>query len=146
MHEIAHRWISRYDRARVQALADLKLALEETPMDAPTFVYTTYIRTTPQKLWQALTEPAFTRRYWATEFTTDWSVGSPMTWDNHGVLISDPEQVVLEAEPYSRLSYTWHAITPSSPSASAGTRSCSPGCPARPARRSPSRLRRPRRS
>src|SRR5919202_5519296 len=33
VHEIAHRWISRYDRARVQALADLKLALEETPMD-----------------------------------------------------------------------------------------------------------------
>jgi uncharacterized protein YndB with AHSA1/START domain/DNA-binding transcriptional ArsR family regulator len=112
VHEIAHRWISRYDRARVQALADLKLALEETPMDAPTFVYTTYIRTTPEKLWQALTDPAFTRRYWATAFTTDWSVGSPMTWDNHGVLISDKEQVVLEAEPYTRLSYTWHAITP----------------------------------
>ncbi|MEU9139357.1 metalloregulator ArsR/SmtB family transcription factor [Streptomyces sp. NPDC048404] len=112
VHEMAHRWISRYDRTRVQALADLKLALEETPMDAPTFVYTTYIRTAPQKLWQALTEPAFTRRYWATEFTTDWSVGSPMTWDNHGVRISDPKQVVLEAEPYSRLSYTWHAITP----------------------------------
>ena len=81
-------------------------------MDAPTFVYTTYIRTTAQKLWQALTEPAFTRRYWATEFATDWAVGSPMTWDNHGVLISDPEQVVLEAEPYSRLSYSWHTITP----------------------------------
>jgi uncharacterized protein YndB with AHSA1/START domain len=81
-------------------------------MDAPTFVYTTYIRTTPQKLWQALTDPAFTRRYWATEFATDWSVGSRMTWDNHGVLISDPEQVVLEADPYTRLSYTWHTVTP----------------------------------
>ncbi|MFF4535175.1 ArsR/SmtB family transcription factor [Streptomyces aureus] len=112
VHEIAQRWISRYDRPRVQALADLKLALEETPMDAPTFVYTTYIRTTPQKLWQALTDPAFTRRYWATEFTTDWSVGSEMIWDNHGVKITDPEQVVLEADPYSRLSYTWHSMTP----------------------------------
>jgi DNA-binding transcriptional ArsR family regulator/uncharacterized protein YndB with AHSA1/START domain len=112
VHEIADRWISRYDQARVQALADLKLALEETPMDAPTFVYTTYIRTTAPKLWQALTEPAFTRRYWATEFMTDWSAGSPMTWDNHGVVISDPEQVVLASEPYSRLSYTWHAMTP----------------------------------
>ncbi|GAA3155553.1 hypothetical protein GCM10010466_53100 [Planomonospora alba] len=77
MHEIAHRWISRYDRAGVQALADLGLALEETPMGAPAFVYTTYIRTTPQKLWQALTEPAFTRRYWATEFTADWSAIGP---------------------------------------------------------------------
>jgi uncharacterized protein YndB with AHSA1/START domain/DNA-binding transcriptional ArsR family regulator len=112
VHEVAHRWISRYDRARVDALADLKLALEEGPLDAPTFVYTTYIRTTPQKLWQALTEPAFTRRYWATEFDTDWATGSAMTWDNHGVRIADPGQVVLESEPYTRLSYTWHAITP----------------------------------
>ena len=112
VHEIAHRWINRFDQARVQALADLKTALEETSMDAPTFVYTTYIRTTPQKLWQALTEPAFTRRYWATEFTTDWKPGSPMTWDNHGVVISDPEQVVLESDPYNRLSYTWHTVTP----------------------------------
>jgi DNA-binding transcriptional ArsR family regulator/uncharacterized protein YndB with AHSA1/START domain len=119
VHEIAHRWINRFDQARVQALADLKLALEETPMnanatatDTPTFVYTTLIRTTPQKLWQALTEPAFTRRYWETEFATDWSPGSTMTWDNHGVLISDPEQVVLEADPYSKLSYTWHTVTP----------------------------------
>lgn len=112
IHEIAHRWINRYDRARVEALADLKLALEENPMDAPSFVYTTYIRTTPQKLWQALTEPAFTRRYWSTEFITDWSAGSPMTWDHHGALITDPEQVILEADPYTRLSYTWHAMTP----------------------------------
>ena len=112
VHEIAHRWINRFDRARVQALADLKLALEDTPMDAPTFVYTTYIRTTPEKLWAALTEPAFTRRYWETEFSTDWAVGSSMTWDNHGVVITDPEQVVLEADPYSKLSYTWHSVTP----------------------------------
>jgi uncharacterized protein YndB with AHSA1/START domain len=35
-----------------------------------------------------------------------------MTWDNHGVLISDPAQVVLESEPYRRLSYTWHTFTP----------------------------------
>ena len=33
-------------------------------MDKPEFVYTTYIRTTPKQLWQALTEPAFTERYW----------------------------------------------------------------------------------
>lgn len=112
VHEIAHRWINRFDQARVEALADLKLALEENLMEAPTFVYTTYIRTTPQKLWQALTEPAFTRRYWETEFATDWSAGSEMTWDNHGVVITDPEQVVLESDPYTKLSYTWHSVTP----------------------------------
>ena len=39
-------------------------------------------------------------------------VMSVMTWDNQGVRIADPEQVVLEAEPYRRLSYTWHTFTP----------------------------------
>ncbi|MEV4290289.1 metalloregulator ArsR/SmtB family transcription factor [Nonomuraea bangladeshensis] len=110
--EIAERWISRYDQPRVDALADLKRVLEETPMDKPEFVYTTYIGTTPERLWQALTDPAFTERYWATTFKTDWAPGSEMTWDNHGVVISDPEQVVLESEPYRRLSYTWHTFTP----------------------------------
>jgi len=61
--DITERWISRYDQARVQSLADLKKALEETPMDKPEFVDVTYIRTTPERLWQALTDPAFSRRY-----------------------------------------------------------------------------------
>src|SRR5690606_18426373 len=59
IHAIADRWIHRYDRRRVQALADLKQALE-APMGDPAFVYTTFIETTPEKLWQALTDPAFT--------------------------------------------------------------------------------------
>lgn len=112
INEIAERWIHRYDRARVRTLADLKHALEETPMERPDFVYTTYIRTTPERLWQALTDPSFTRRWWQASFDTDWVVGSPMTWINHGVVIADPEQVVLESDPYRRLAYTWHTFTP----------------------------------
>jgi uncharacterized protein YndB with AHSA1/START domain len=81
-------------------------------VEAPSFVYTTYIRTTPERLWQGLTDPAFTRKYWQTELHTDWVKGSPITWDNHGVLISDPGSVVLEADPYRRLSYSWHTMTP----------------------------------
>ena len=65
-----------------------------------------------ERLWQGLTDPAFTRRYWQTELHTDWAKGSPVTWNNHGVLISDPESVVLESDPYRRLSYTWHTMTP----------------------------------
>jgi uncharacterized protein YndB with AHSA1/START domain len=81
-------------------------------MNKPEFVYTTYIRTTPEHLWQALTEPAFTHRYWGTEFETDWKPGSTMTWKFAGVTVHDPAQVVLEAEPYRRLAYTWQTITP----------------------------------
>jgi DNA-binding transcriptional ArsR family regulator len=112
INELSERWINRYDQERVLALADLKRALEETPMQKPSFAYTTYIKTTPERLWQALTEPAFTERYWRTTFETDWQVGSTITWHNHGVTIADPEQVVLESEPYRRLSYTWHTFTP----------------------------------
>jgi uncharacterized protein YndB with AHSA1/START domain/DNA-binding transcriptional ArsR family regulator len=112
--DIAERWINRYDERRVAALSDLKKALEGTGMDKPEFVYTTYIRTTPEQLWRALTEPAFTSSYWGVAFDTDWQAGSSMTvrLTNKGVTIADPEQVVLEADPYSRLSYTWHTFTP----------------------------------
>lgn len=115
IHDIAERWMTRYDRAPVRALADLKHILEEAPMntmDRPAFVYTTYIRTTPEQLWQALTDPAFTRRYWGATFQTDWQPGSRMTWEYSGVTIADPAQIVLESEPYRRLSYTWQTITP----------------------------------
>ncbi len=112
INEIAERWIQHYDRARVHALADLKRALEDTTMDTPTFVYTTYIKTTPEQLWQALTDPTFTKRYWNVTFETDWKVTSPITWKIGDVTIADPEQVILESDPYRRLAYTWHTFTP----------------------------------
>ncbi len=112
INDVAERWISRYDRHRITALSDLKRALEETSMPKPEFVYTTYIRTTPERLWQALTDSTFTRRYWGTIFTTDWKAGSGMTWEYAGVVVADPEQVVLESEPCRRLAYTWQTITP----------------------------------
>jgi uncharacterized protein YndB with AHSA1/START domain/DNA-binding transcriptional ArsR family regulator len=112
---IAERWISQYARERVRALADLKSALEQQehePMSSTEFVYTTYIRTTPERLWQALTDPAFTRHYWGVGLASDWQVGSTVTWEQNGVVIADAAQVVLEAEPPRRLAYTWHTFTP----------------------------------
>jgi uncharacterized protein YndB with AHSA1/START domain/DNA-binding transcriptional ArsR family regulator len=113
INEIAERWITHYEQSRVEALADLKRALEEdNTVEKPSFVYTTYIRTTPERLWQALTDPAFTKRYWGATFHTDWKPGSQMSWDMFGVTISDPDQVVLDSDPYRRLSYSWHTFTP----------------------------------
>jgi len=111
INAIADRWIHQYDRGRAQALADLKTALEQEPMDNE-FVYTTYIRTTPERLWQALTDPAFTSRYWGVMFDTDWTAGSAMTWQEGCSKTVDPAQVLLESEPGRRLSYTWHTFTP----------------------------------
>ncbi|MFJ6249953.1 MULTISPECIES: SRPBCC family protein [unclassified Streptomyces] len=81
-------------------------------MGSDTFVYTTYIRTTPDELWKALTEPELTRRYWGVAFETDWTPGAPMVWEEGGRRTADPEQVVLRAEPGRLLSYTWHTFTP----------------------------------
>ncbi len=111
INEIAERWINRYEQQRVHALADLKRALEDPPMDKPSFVYTTYIQTTVERLWQALTQPEFTERYWSTTFESDWEPGSTMTWHTRGLAIASPDQVVLESEPYRRLSYTWQTHT-----------------------------------
>jgi DNA-binding transcriptional ArsR family regulator/uncharacterized protein YndB with AHSA1/START domain len=112
--EIAERWISRYDQQRVDALSDLRKALEGTVMDRPEFVYTTYIRTTPEQLWRGLTDPAFTRRYWGLAYDSDWKTGSTFTvkLDQDGVTITDPAQVILESDPYRRLAYAWHTFTP----------------------------------
>ncbi len=119
INDIAERWITRFDRARVAALSDLRKALEDSPMQEaqvpeprPEFVYTTYIRTTPERLWRALTEPAFTERYWGVVLESDWTAGSPLVFRLRGITIDHPEQVVLESDPYRRLSYTWHTFTP----------------------------------
>jgi len=111
INAIADRWLSRFDRRRAAALADLQTALEETPMSETDFVYTTYIKTTAEALWTALTDPAFTSRYWGVELTSDWAVGAPVSWAFAGITMADPRQQVLAADPPRRLSYTWHAIT-----------------------------------
>src|SRR6516165_10564597 len=123
INDIADRWIRTYDRARAEALSDLKTALEATNMDTTKetkFVYTTYIHATPEKVWQGLTDPAFTKQYWrhptagGVEMQTDWKKGSTydVTYEQSGLVISHPEQVILESDPYRRLAYTWHTFTP----------------------------------
>jgi uncharacterized protein YndB with AHSA1/START domain/DNA-binding transcriptional ArsR family regulator len=112
--DIAERWINHYDRQRVDALSNLKMALEGTTMSRPEFVYATYIRTTPERLWQGLTDPAFTRQYWGgVAFESDWTTGSTFTVEFHDqTKVADQAQVILEADPPRRLSYTWHTFSP----------------------------------
>ena len=126
INDIADRWIRTYDRARAEALSDLKMALEDNTMDTinstkdTTFVYTTYIHATPEKVWQGLTDRAFTKQYWrhpsagGVEMQTDWKKGSTydITYEESGLVVSHPEQVILESDPYRRLAYTWHTFTP----------------------------------
>jgi len=78
-------------------------------MSKPEFVYTTYIKTTPDKLWHALTDREFSHKYWMDCFlTSDWKVGSRMTMERHGELKN--ECVILESDPPRKLSYSWHSV------------------------------------
>jgi len=78
-------------------------------MKKPRLVYTTFIRTTPKKLWAAITKPEFTRQYWAgVENVSDWKKGSK--WEHLGgegkreVWITGK---VLECSPPKRLVLSW---------------------------------------
>jgi uncharacterized protein YndB with AHSA1/START domain len=78
-------------------------------MSRPEFVYVTYIETTPEKLWEALTSSEFTRRYWFnTEVRSDWMVGSPIALVMDGKTTDVGE--ILEADRPRRLSYTFKHV------------------------------------
>jgi uncharacterized protein YndB with AHSA1/START domain len=71
------------------------------------FVYVTYIRTTPEKLWQALLDPEFTRRYWCETWQDcDWKAGASWRIMAPGGRVADSGQV-LEIEPQRRLVLSW---------------------------------------
>lgn len=81
-------------------------------MPAESFSYTIYIRATPERIWQALTDPSLTSQFWFLTHSTDWAVGSTMTWHVAGVDIVDAEQLVLVFDEPRRLSFTWQTFTP----------------------------------
>ena len=113
INAIADRWIHQYDRVRARTLADLKTALESEEMPSSTdFVYTTYIRTTPERLWEAITNPEFSRQYMGHSMVSDWKKGSTYTWVEPPLEIAHPDQVILESDPYRRLAFTFHTFVP----------------------------------
>lgn len=71
------------------------------------FVYVTYIRTTPEKLWQALLEPEFTRQYWAECWhDCEWTPGSPWKLMIPDGRVGDSGEV-LEIDPPRKLVLSW---------------------------------------
>jgi uncharacterized protein YndB with AHSA1/START domain len=71
------------------------------------FVYVTYIRTTPEKLWQALIDPEFTRRYWVETWQeSDWKVGAAWRIMLPDGRVGDSGEV-LEFDPPKRLVVSW---------------------------------------
>ncbi|MBI3523344.1 MAG: SRPBCC family protein [Betaproteobacteria bacterium] len=72
------------------------------------FIYTTYIKTTPEKVWAAITNPEFSRQYWADGIRSDWKKGSKWQHISSGetatVVVAGE---ILESSPPKRLVITW---------------------------------------
>jgi uncharacterized protein YndB with AHSA1/START domain/DNA-binding transcriptional ArsR family regulator len=108
---IHDRWIRKYE-PWVSALTNLKHALEDLPepMERPTHVYVLYIRTSPERLWQALISPDYTERYfYGGHYESTWETGA-----SYRTVLQDGttpfEGVVLETDPPHRLVYTFHYV------------------------------------
>jgi uncharacterized protein YndB with AHSA1/START domain len=71
------------------------------------FVYVTYIRTTPEKLWKALIEPEFTRRFWMETWQeSEWKPGASWRLMIPDGRVGDSGEI-LEIEPERRLILKW---------------------------------------
>jgi uncharacterized protein YndB with AHSA1/START domain len=76
-------------------------------MARSTYVYVTYIRTTPERLWSALTDADFIKQYWfGVHCESEWKAGSPWSLVSPEGQLLDSGQIV-EAEPPRRLVIRW---------------------------------------
>lgn len=108
LHEIQERWIDKFERPRLRALAAIKQGAESAMSEKHTYVYVTYIEATAEAVWHALTDPDVTARYWGHRNVSDWEVGSP--WSHRRIDGSDVDDVVgvvLESDRPHRMVTTW---------------------------------------
>lgn len=108
------RWVSKYSKGWARTLTELKYDLEAEMAEAKQsemtkHVLEVYIKTTPERLWQALTEGSFTEKYfYGARVESDWKAGATyqyLTPDGTSML----DGRVIEAEPPNRLVTTFNA-------------------------------------
>jgi uncharacterized protein YndB with AHSA1/START domain/DNA-binding transcriptional ArsR family regulator len=100
------RWVSKYAEPWVSMLSELKHGLEDKTLEK---VFEIYIKTTPERLWQAITDTEMRRKYtFGAVFTSDWSPGSRYQATGHGSPIGEGEN--LEVDPPRRLVQSFRAL------------------------------------
>ena len=104
---IHDRWVSKFAEPWTAGLSELKQRLE-TQMEK---VFEIYIRTTPERLWEAITDPETRAHYnFGAGVRSDWTVGSRLEMGSPKAdgLLGDGE--VLEVDPPRRLVHTMVAL------------------------------------
>jgi uncharacterized protein YndB with AHSA1/START domain len=104
---IHDRWVSKYTEPWAAGLAGLKSELEQ-PMEK---VFEIYIRTTPERLWEAITDPAIRAKYhFGSRIESDWADGSAYTLNHPGADGPLVEGENLVVDPPRRLVQSMHAL------------------------------------
>ena len=100
------RWVSRYSEPWAATLTGLKKTIEEQTMEK---VFEIYIKTTPERLWEAITNPELRSRYtFGVGVTSDWTPGSTYEGSHpRGGLLMDGEN--LEVDPPRKLVQSYNA-------------------------------------
>ena len=100
------RWVSKYAEPWAATLSGLKASLEESAMEK---VFEIYIKTTPERLWDAITDTEMRRKYtFGAVVTSDWTPGSRYQGRGHNNLIFEGEN--LEVDPPRRLVQSFTAL------------------------------------
>ena len=103
---IHDRWVSKYAEPWVSALSGLKQSLEDKTMEK---IFEIYIKTTPQRLWEAITNAEMRRKYtFGVVVTSEWTPGSRYQGLGHGTPIFEGEN--LEVDPPRRLVQSYRAL------------------------------------
>jgi uncharacterized protein YndB with AHSA1/START domain len=101
------RWVSKYAEPWAAALSGLKKTIEEDVMEK---VFEIYIKTTPERLWEAITDTEMRQKYtFGVGVTSDWTPGSRYEAVHPGAGITISEGENLEVEPPRRLVQSFNA-------------------------------------
>jgi uncharacterized protein YndB with AHSA1/START domain/biotin operon repressor len=104
LQQIQERWVSKYAERWSYALLGLKSVLEEEAVSGNTHVYELYIRTTPERLWEAITDGEMTQQYYfGSAVASDWTPGARFEMRSPDGTQLWVEGEVLEVDPPRRL-------------------------------------------
>jgi uncharacterized protein YndB with AHSA1/START domain len=102
------RWVSKYAEPWAAALSDIKHRLEDRTMEK---VFEIYIKTTPERLWEAITDDALRRQYnFGVGIDTDWTPGSRYQGTHPQAPDPITEGENLEVDPPRRLVQSFTAL------------------------------------
>lgn len=108
IQQVYDRWVSKYAKPWAKAIVGLKYALEDLSVAETTSqVLQVFIKTTPEKLWQAITDGAITKLYYfGTSVQSTWEPGSPIKYlTPDGGTMLDGE--IIESDPPRKLVTTF---------------------------------------